>query len=154
MTTSWENYSSKNGFDELITPGGRARPGAGKILQYIRSLSDDELRERRDAAELAMRVMGITFTVYNEEGEGGIDRVWPFDIIPRIISATEWNVTDAGLKQRVQALNMFIADLYDKQQIIKDGIFPKEVLEQSVNFRKECMGIKPAHGVWAQYLWQ
>lgn len=149
MTISWENYSSTDGFDELITPGGRARPGSGKILQYMRSLSDDELRERRDAAELAMRVMGITFTVYNEEGEGGIDRVWPFDIIPRIITAKEWHVTDAGLKQRVQALNMFIADLYDKQQIIKDGVFPKEVLEQSVNFRKECMGIKPAHGVWA-----
>ena len=149
MTTSWENYSSKNGFDELITPGGRARPGSGKILKYIRSLSDDELRERRDAAELAMRVMGITFTVYNEEGEGGIDRVWPFDIIPRIITAKEWSVTDAGLKQRVQAVNMFIADIYDKQQIIKDGVFPKEMLEKSVNFRKECMGIKPAHGVWA-----
>ncbi len=149
MTISWKNYSSTKGFDELITPGGRARPGSGKILQYIRSLSDDELRERRDAAELAMRVMGITFTVYNEEDEGGIDRVWPFDIIPRIIPAKEWHVTDAGLKQRVQALNMFIADLYDKQQIIKDGVFPREVLEQSVNFRKECMGIKPAHGVWA-----
>jgi uncharacterized circularly permuted ATP-grasp superfamily protein len=149
MTISWDNYTSTKGFDELITPGGRARPGTGKILKYMRSLSDAELRERRDAAELAMRVMGITFTVYNEEGEGGIDRVWPFDIIPRIIPAKEWSVTDAGLKQRVQALNMFIADLYDRQQIIKDGVFPKEVLQQSVNFRKECMGIKPAHGVWA-----
>lgn len=149
MTISWENYSSADSFDELITPGGRARAGAGKIVQYMRHLSDEDLRERRDAAELAMHVMGITFTVYNEEGEGGIDRVWPFDIIPRIITAREWHRTDAGLKQRVQALNMFIADLYDKQQIIKDGIFPKEVLAQSVNFREQCMGIKPAHGVWA-----
>ncbi|MGB5223916.1 MAG: hypothetical protein WBN49_01975 [Arenicellales bacterium] len=85
MTISWDQYSSADGFDELITPGGRARPGAGKIVQYLRGLSDEELRERRDAAELAMRVMGITFTVYSEEGEGGIDRVWPFDIIPRFI---------------------------------------------------------------------
>jgi uncharacterized circularly permuted ATP-grasp superfamily protein len=115
----------------------------------MRRLSDEDLRERRDAAELAMRVMGITFTVYNEEGEGGIDRVWPFDIIPRIITAREWHGIDAGLKQRVQALNMFIADLYGKQNIIKDGIFPKEVLQQSVNFRQQCMGIKPAHDVWA-----
>ena len=149
MTISWENYSSAESFDELITPGGRARAGAGKIVQYMRRLSDEDLRERRDAAELAMRVMGITFTVYNEEGEGGIDRVWPFDIIPRIIPAREWQQTDAGLKQRVQALNMFIGDLYAKQQIIKDGVFPKEVLAQSVNFREQCMGIKPAHGVWA-----
>jgi uncharacterized circularly permuted ATP-grasp superfamily protein len=115
----------------------------------MRRLSDEDLRERRDAAELAMRVMGITFTVYNEEGEGGIDRVWPFDIIPRIIPAREWQRTDAGLKQRVQALNMFIGDLYAKQQIIKDGVFPKEVLAQSVNFREQCIGIKPVHGVWA-----
>jgi len=149
MSISWENYSSEKSFDELITAGGRARAGAGKIVRYLRSLSDDELRERREAAELAMRVMGITFTVYNEEGEGGIDRVWPFDIIPRVIPAREWLRTDEGLQQRVQALNMFIADIYDKQQIIKDGIFPKEVLAQSVNYREQCMGIKPAHGVWA-----
>jgi uncharacterized circularly permuted ATP-grasp superfamily protein len=149
MTISWENYPSADSFDELITPGGRARAGVGKILKYMRRLSDEDLRERRDAAELAMRVMGITFTVYNEEGEGGIDRVWPFDIIPRVITAREWHGIDAGLKQRVQALNMFIADLYGKQSIIKDGIFPKEVLQQSVNFRQQCMGIKPAHDVWA-----
>ncbi|MEN8711369.1 MAG: circularly permuted type 2 ATP-grasp protein [Arenicellales bacterium] len=149
MTISWDQYSSADGFDELITPGGRARPGAGKIVQYLRGLSDEELRERRDAAELAMRVMGITFTVYSEEGEGGIDRVWPFDIIPRFISAREWSRTDDGLKQRVKALNMFIADIYDEQRIIKDGVFPEEVLKQSVNFREQCMGIKPAHDVWA-----
>jgi len=149
MTIDWRNYSSSDSYDELITESGRARPGLGKILQYMRHLTDDDLRERRDAAELAMQVMGITFTVYNEEGEGGIDRVWPFDIIPRIISAKEWQVTDAGLKQRVKALNMFIDDIYGKQQIIKDGIFPKDVLDQSVNFRKQCMGINPALGVWA-----
>jgi uncharacterized circularly permuted ATP-grasp superfamily protein len=149
MTIDWSNYSSTDSYDELITDSGRARPGLGKILQYMRHLSDEDLRERRDAAELAMQVMGITFTVYNEEGEGGIDRVWPFDIIPRIISAKEWQVTDAGLKQRVKALNMFIDDIYGKQQIIKDGVFPKEVLEQSVNFREQCMGINPAFGVWA-----
>jgi len=149
MTIDWRNYSSSDSYDELITESGRARPGLGKILQYMRHLTDDDLRERRDAAELAMQVMGITFTVYNEEGEGGIDRVWPFDIIPRIISAKEWQVTDAGLKQRVKALNMFIDDIYGKQQIIKDGIFPKDVLDQSANFRKQCMGINPALGVWA-----
>jgi len=147
MAITWKNYSTGEIYDEMITPGGRARSGAGKIVQYLRGLNDDDLRERRDAAELAMRVMGITFTVYSEEG--GIDRVWPFDIIPRIISAREWEKTDEGLQQRVQALNMFIADIYDKQRIIKDGVFPQEVLAQSVNFREQCMGIKPVHGVWA-----
>ena len=147
MAIDWKNYSSGNGFDELITAGGRARTGAGKILQYLRGLSDVDLRERREAAELAMRVMGITFTVYSDEG--GIDRVWPFDIIPRIITAREWRRTDEGLRQRVQALNMFIADLYDRQRIIRDGVFPQEVLEQSVNFREQCLGVKPPLGIWA-----
>jgi uncharacterized circularly permuted ATP-grasp superfamily protein len=147
MPIDWKNYPSKDFFDELLTPSGRARRGAGKVLNYLRGLSDAELRERREAAELAMRVMGITFTVYSEEG--GIDRVWPFDIIPRIISASEWRHTEEGLMQRVQALNMFIADIYDQQKIIKDGIFPVELLDQSVNFREQCMGIKPAHDVWA-----
>jgi uncharacterized circularly permuted ATP-grasp superfamily protein len=147
MAITWKEYSSGDSFDELITPGGRARTGAGKIVQYLRGLSDEHLRERRAAAELAMHVMGITFTVYSEEG--GIDRVWPFDIIPRIICAREWGRIDEGLQQRVQALNMFIADLYNEQRIIKDGIFPAGILEQSVNFREQCIGIKPALGIWA-----
>jgi uncharacterized circularly permuted ATP-grasp superfamily protein len=147
MTIDWKHYSSKDTYDELLTSSGRARSGAGKVMHYLRNLSEEDLKERREAAELAMHVMGITFTVYSEEG--GIDRVWPFDIIPRIISAREWQRIEEGLIQRAQALNMFIADIYDKQKIIKDGIFPAEVLKQSVNFREQCMGIKPAHGVWA-----
>jgi uncharacterized circularly permuted ATP-grasp superfamily protein len=147
MAITWNNYSSGENFDELITAGGRARAGAGKIVQYLRGLSDEDLRERREAAELAMHVMGITFTVYSEEG--GIDRVWPFDIIPRIISAREWRRTEQGLQQRVQALNMFIADMYDEQRIIKDGVFPRSVLEQSVNFREQCIGVKTPLGIWA-----
>jgi uncharacterized circularly permuted ATP-grasp superfamily protein len=147
MTIDWKHYTSTDTYDELLTSGGRARSGAGKVMKYLRNLSEEDLKERREAAELAMHVMGITFTVYSEEG--GIDRVWPFDIIPRIISAREWQRTEEGLMQRAQALNMFIADIYDKQKIIKDGIFPAEVLKQSVNFREQCMGIKPAHGIWA-----
>jgi uncharacterized circularly permuted ATP-grasp superfamily protein len=147
MSIGWKGYTDGSAWDELITPKGNARSAAQRAVRYISSLSDEDLRERRDAAELAMRVMGITFTVYSEEG--GIDRTWPFDIIPRIISAREWARTDAGLKQRVQALNMFIADLYGKQQIIRDGVFPKSVLTQSVNMRKQCMGIRPAFDVWA-----
>lgn len=148
MPINLKNYSSENIFDELLTHTNRARPGAGKILNYLRNLSDAELHERREAADLAMQVLGITFTVYSEEG-GGIDRAWPFDIIPRIITAREWHRIDSGLKQRVQALNMFIADIYHQQKIIRDGIFPAEVLAQSVNFREQCIGIKPVYDIWA-----
>lgn len=95
-----------------------------------------------------MHVMGITFTVYNEDTGLGLDRVWPFDIIPRVISAREWTRIEQGLKQRVKALNCFIDDVYHEQNIIKDDIFPKEVLADSANFRKQCVGINPPLGVW------
>jgi len=147
MSFSWKEYSAEGVYDELITPGGRSRSSAKNVVKYLRSLSDEDMNERRNAAELAMQVMGITFTVYSEEG--GIDRVWPFDIIPRIIPAKEWQRTEQGLLQRVNALNMFIADIYGEQKIIKDKVFPKEVLAQSVNFRKQCIGIRPAMDIWA-----
>jgi uncharacterized circularly permuted ATP-grasp superfamily protein len=91
--------------------------------------------------------MGITFTVYSEGAM--IDRAWPFDIVPRIIPANEWRKTEAGLKQRVQALNLFIDDLYHEQKVVKDKVLPAEVLAQSANFRPQCVGINPPHGVWA-----
>ncbi len=147
MAIRWKTYSAGDAYDELITSKGRARAVARGAIRYLGSLDDTELRERRDAAELAMRVMGITFTVYSEEG--GIDRTWPFDIIPRIISAREWRRTEAGLKQRVMALNMFIADVYAGQRIIKDKVLPKWVLAHSVNFRPQCVGVRPALDTWA-----
>ena len=147
MPIRWKDYSVADAYDELITPNGRARKAAQQAARYIGSLTDEELHERRDAADLAMRVMGITFTVYNDQG--GIDRAWPFDIIPRIIPAREWRITEAGLKQRATALNMFIADIYGDQRIIKDGIFPAELLAQSVNFREQCMGVRPPLDLWA-----
>jgi len=147
MAIQWTAYSSNGAYDELITPGSHARKAARRAVRYLGSLSDSELRERRDAAELAMRVMGITFTVYSDEG--GIDRTWPFDIIPRIIPAREWRRIEAGLQQRATALNHFIADIYAQQRIIRDGVFPGELLAKSVNFRKQCMGVRPALDVWA-----
>ena len=149
MTLAWQHYPFADAFDELLSPGGEARASAGRALAYLRRLGDADIDARREAASRAMQVMGITFTVYDSAEERGIDRVWPFDIIPRIIAASEWRRTEAGLKQRVQALNLFIADIYDRQQIIKDGVFPAEVLAQSANFRPICVGIKPRYGVWA-----
>ncbi len=147
MSIQWKDYSSDDSFDELITPAGHARKAARQTVRYISSLSDEEWCERRDAAELAMRVMGITFTVYSNET--GIDRVWPFDIIPRIIPAREWRTTEAGLIQRTTALNMFIADIYGAQRIIRDKVFPAGLLTKSVNFRKQCVGVRPLHDIWA-----
>ena len=149
MSDGWKHYPFTDAYDELLTPGGGARSGADRALAYLRRLGDADIGARRSAASRAMQVMGITFTVYDDSEERGIDRAWPFDIIPRIIPAGDWRRTEAGLKQRVQALNLFIADIYDRQQIIKDGVFPAEILAQSANFRPICVGIKPRFGIWA-----
>ena len=147
MPIRWKDYQVKGLYDELVKGGGRAREGAGPLCSYLRSLSDAELTDRKAAAELAIIAQGITFTVYTEGN--AIDRAWPFDIIPRMITKKEWDPVDAGLRQRVRALNMFIDDLYHDQRIIKDKVFPKEVLADSVNFRKQCIGVKPPMNIWA-----
>ncbi|MDB5971909.1 MAG: circularly permuted type 2 ATP-grasp protein [Hydrocarboniphaga sp.] len=147
MAIDWRQYRCENFYDELCEAPGRPRAAALKLAEYLGSLSEPEMAERRLAAELAIKVMGISFTVYSE-GKN-VDRAWPFDIIPRIIPLSEWVKTEAGLKQRAYALNLFIQDLYNDQKIIKDGVFPADLLNESVNFRKQCVGVKPANGVWA-----
>ena len=147
MTNAWNDYQLGNFYDELISTPGNARKPAQQLVSYLKSLTDEDITSRKLAAELAIKDMGISFTVYTDEGN--IDRSWPFDIIPRIITKKQWDKTDAGLKQRLQALNMFIDDLYNDQKIIKDGIIPEYVLKQSANYRKECEGMSPKYGAWA-----
>lgn len=148
MTINWEAFQDHPFYDELITEKGNARAYARKLIGYLNKLDKGELEERQQAADLAIKQMGITFRVYTEE-EGSIDRVWPFDIVPRMIPRKEWDQVEAGLIQRVQALNLFINDLYHDQQIIKDKVFPAEVLDESVNFREQCVGVNPPLGIWA-----
>ncbi len=147
MPIRWKTYQVKGLYDELIKGGGRAREGAGPLCAYLRSLSEADLADRRAAAELAILGQGITFTVYTEGGS--IDRAWPFDIIPRLITKKEWDPIERGLRQRVQALNLFIDDLYHDRKIIKDNVFPEYILKDSANFREQCVGINPPLGIWA-----
>ncbi|MEJ2347416.1 MAG: circularly permuted type 2 ATP-grasp protein [Gammaproteobacteria bacterium] len=148
MAIRWGSYKIKGFYDELIRVTGRARPVALALSKYLRALSDKDIEAYKAAAETAIHVMGVTFTVYSEE-EGSIDRAWPFDIIPRIIARDEWSGIEAGLKQRVEALNLFIDDLYHDQRIVKDKVFPEELLADSKNFRPQCVGVNPPQGVWA-----
>ena len=147
MPIDWKSYDTQDFFDELIEKNNEPRPAAVELCQYLSSLSNDDIKDHKNAADVAIQVMGITFTVYTEGST--IDRAWPFDIIPRIIPKIEWDQTAAGLKQRVTALNLFIHDLYSEQKIIKDRKFPKELLKNSKNFREQCIGIVPPHNVWA-----
>jgi uncharacterized circularly permuted ATP-grasp superfamily protein len=147
MKLAADEYSSLTAYDELLDQNLRPRPVASPLFDYLNSLDENELSARREAVEATIMAMGITFTIYSESGN--IDRAWPFDPIPRIMGRSEWDRIQAGLKQRLTALNLFINDLYNEQKIIKDGVFPAEVLAGSGNFRKQCVGITPRFGVWA-----
>lgn len=147
MNTLIKNYAFNAAYDELINNDGQPRSATRTLFNFLAALDANTLDARRQAVETAIVTLGITFTVYSEAGN--IDRAWPFDIIPRIIERSEWLRIEAGLKQRLKALNLFINDLYNEQHIIHDGVFPKAVLDGSVNFRQQCCGITPPFGVWA-----
>jgi uncharacterized circularly permuted ATP-grasp superfamily protein len=147
VSVSFKNYPTQGIYDEMIGLRSRPRPVAKHLCEYFATLSDEELKERVDSVSLNIMAMGITFTVYSEAGN--IDRAWPFDVIPRPIPLSEWRHTEAGLKQRLQTLNLFIDDLYGEQKIVSDGVFPRELLAESKNFRPQCVGINPPLGVWA-----
>ena len=147
MSINWKQYDPGECYDELISTPGYARAVARNLTSWLRGLSEEELQARKVDAELAIIDKGVTFTVYSD-GEN-IDRAWPFDIIPRVIPIREWRGVEAGLKQRLKALNLFINDLYHDGRIIRDKVIPKTLIGNSKGFRKECIGITPAHKVWA-----
>jgi len=131
----------------MITGAGRPRAHARQVTDHLSALSARQLGRRQDAAERAIVELGITFTVYSE-GQN-IDRAWPFDIIPRTVSAREWARVQQGLQQRLTALNLFIDDVYNEQRIIRDGRFPAELIETSENYLPQCAGVHPPFGAWA-----
>jgi uncharacterized circularly permuted ATP-grasp superfamily protein len=147
MKIEWASYDPGGFWDELMLGPGKPRPAAASVVRYLGSLTERQLKSRQSAAERAILEMGITFTVYSE-GQN-IDRAWPLDIIPRVIDASEWDVIEAGLKQRLKALNMFIDDIYHDQRAIRDGIVPADLILSSKDYLEVCRGVNPPHGVWA-----
>src|SRR5690606_20603943 len=120
---------------------GAPRPGGQLLVERINSTHPDELRERQKAIERALMRMGITFAVYGDQQ--GTEKIFPFDIVPRIIEPYEWNHIEAGLKQRISALNLFINDIYHEQEIVNEGILPRSLLEKAQSYREVCRGLKP-----------
>lgn len=140
------NYRHDDFYDELFEPSKTPRLGAKLLIEKIESLSTEDLVAKQKAAETMLLQMGITFAVYgNEEGS---EKIFPFDVIPRIIEGAEWDRIEAGLKQRIFALNAFIDDIYNDQKIVKDRIIPKDVILSSKTYRKQCEGFRPPHGIW------
>ena len=139
-------YPFNNTFDELFDSDGNARDVAKSLAAKLRSLSSEELVSRQVAADHYLENVGITFNVYGHEQ--GTERVWPFDVIPRILPGNQWSSIHAGLAQRIQALNLFISDVYNEKKIIKDGVVPAELIYSSKTYREQCEGLQPPHSAW------
>ncbi len=143
---TFQSYDPGDFFDELFIEPGKPRDAAQLLVERINALSTTEILRRQAAAKRVMLKQGATFTVYGD-GEG-TERILPFDVIPRIISTSDWIELEAGLKQRIHALNLFLSDIYGEQKIIQDGIIPRELIESATGFLKPCMGLKPAKDIW------
>lgn len=142
----FDRYETEGFYDEMFEADGRPRPRGELLARRLKGLSEGELQRRQKAADLAFLNMGITFNVYGHEA--GTEKIWPFDIVPRIIEAAEWNHIEAGLKQRIRALNLFIDDLYNDRKIVKDGQVPEWLVNSGKCFLKPCAGLHPPRGVW------
>lgn len=142
----FDNYNPGDFYDELFLKEGEARLEALPLIERINSLSPGELQRRHEEAQVALMNLGVTFNVYSD-GEG-TEKIFPFDIIPRIVSAKEWAELEKGLKQRIHALNLFLGDIYGEQKIIKDSVIPYELIASATGFLKPCMGLKPPGRIW------
>ncbi|WP_461102983.1 circularly permuted type 2 ATP-grasp protein [Spirosoma koreense] len=143
---SFEGYQTDNFFDEMFADGTQVRAGYSPFRQRVEQLTREELVGRQHAVERALMSMGITFNVYSE-GEG-TERIMPIDIIPRVIESAEWNRLELGLIQRIRALNMFLDDVYNEQNILNDGVVPRDLIESSKSFLTPCLGVRPPKGIW------
>jgi uncharacterized circularly permuted ATP-grasp superfamily protein len=140
------HYETGGFFDEMFDANRAPRSAARALSHFLETLPDGELLRRQQSAERALLHMGITFSVYGDRA--GTERIFPFDLVPRIVAAAEWQRIERGLKQRVHALNLFIDDVYHGQRIIRDGVVPAEILRTATSFREACVGLKPPRGIW------
>jgi uncharacterized circularly permuted ATP-grasp superfamily protein len=133
-------------FDEMTGVDGASRPPYGELSRWLAEIPSDVLDYRRREAELLFRRIGITFSVYGEADAQ--ERLIPFDVLPRILSAAEWDLLRAGLEQRVKALNLYIKDIYGRRDILRAGHIPEDLVFQNPVFRPEMNGQKVPHDIY------
>jgi uncharacterized circularly permuted ATP-grasp superfamily protein len=142
----FDGYETNGFHDEMFDMSGVPRSWARLLFERINSAGGEDIRRYQQAAEQLLFRMGITFNVYGDAA--GTEKIFPFDIVPRIVPADEWAQIDRGLRQRVHAMNLFIDDIYHDQKILKDGIIPTDLVLSAKSFRKSCIGLKPPKGTW------
>ena len=133
------NYSLNSSFDEMFEAEAQARPQYKTLLSCLLELPADDLRKRQREADAAFLHQGVTFTVYGDRG--GTERVFPFDLLPRILTATEWHRISRGMTQRLTALNLFLEDIYGEGRILTEGVVPRTLVMSAQHYRREMRGL-------------
>ena len=147
MPRLFDGYSAHaTAWDELFDRTGTPHPHCVALVERLGKLSHPEFQSMRSGADLAFVNQGITFSVYSDRR--GVEKIFPFDLIPRTIPAGEWALLETGLVQRVRALNLFLYDVYHEQRILREGVIPTELILGSKGFRKEMVGFTPPSGVY------
>ncbi|MBL9206938.1 MAG: circularly permuted type 2 ATP-grasp protein [Opitutaceae bacterium] len=147
MSDLFHSYDHGRFYDEMFAGPGRPRPHYQRLFdRFGRMDSMSDLLERQRTADQTFVNRGVTFTVYSDTA--GTEKIFPFDLIPRIVPAHEWAVLEAGLRQRMQALNLFLADIYSEQRILREGVVPAEMVNTSKHFRREMMGFAMPRGLF------
>jgi uncharacterized circularly permuted ATP-grasp superfamily protein len=145
-TELFSGYDPGTFYDEMVAPSGQPRPGSAAMFEKLAQMPLDVFEERRKLADLSYLVQGITFTVYSDGR--GTERLFPFDLVPRIIPRTEWDLIERGLAQRVKALNFFLQDIYGPQRILKDKIIPRSLVYSCKHFRREMVGVSVPRDIY------
>jgi uncharacterized circularly permuted ATP-grasp superfamily protein len=133
-------YQLDAAFDEMFDSRGKSRPHYLSLYQRLLELPPAELKQRQQTADIAFLNQGITFTVYGSDD--GTERIFPYDLLPRIITAYEWGMLEKGLTQRITALNLFLKDIYHDGKILNDGVVPRELVYSCKHYRREMRGIR------------
>jgi uncharacterized circularly permuted ATP-grasp superfamily protein len=137
MGDFFSDYQVGDFFDEMFAGPGVVRPHYSKLFARFKEMEREEFERKRALAASTFLTQGVTFTVYNDNQ--GTERIFPFDLVPRIIPADEWELIERGLVQRITALNLFLHDIYHTQNILRDGVIPKQIVWEAAHFRPEFM---------------
>jgi uncharacterized circularly permuted ATP-grasp superfamily protein len=141
----FEGYT-RRGFDEMFDEADRPRPHYARLYDRLVAMGGEELSRRHRLSDLILRHQGITFTVYGRDQ--GVERIIPFDPIPRLVTASEWEKIERGLKQRLRALNAFVHDVYHDRKILRDRVIPPDLVLGASGYRRECLGVRVAHDIY------
>ena len=140
------DYFMDPAFDEMFDGDGVIRPHYQALFHELTTLPPEEIRRRKQSADASFLMQGITFTVYGREG--GTERIFPYDLIPRLVTSEEWGRIERGLTQRITALNLFLHDVYNDQKILAQGVVPREVVYSCQQFRRQMRGLRVPRNVY------